>query len=77
MKVYRSGDLYLVAKGETGRLVPPDGPAYGASNLQSIVAHCNVQEPWQDVPAGDTLPENVQEAIDDDAGWERPRHGQA
>lgn len=65
--VYRSGDLYLVTDGDQGRLVPTDGRRpYPRADLQSILAHGNVQDPWGEITAGTPLPAPVAAVV---AGW--------
>lgn len=74
LRVWRSGDVYLVAVGEMARLVPTDGrPPYPPADLQGIVAHCNAYDPWVDVPPdSDSLPAPVAAVVRDREKWSPP-----
>jgi hypothetical protein len=52
VKVFRSEDVYLVCRGDVGRLVRPSG-ASAALPVGSILAHYHAAEPWTDVARED------------------------
>ncbi len=63
VKVYRSGSLYLVASGDRGTLI--DRKPTGETDLQSIFAHCNTQDPWEEVPDRAQFPPAVAAIVAD------------
>ena len=54
VSVAKSGNLYLVSRGKMGQLVNPDSEWAGQPAMaESILAHCNAQEEWEDVSLAD------------------------
>lgn len=69
--IYRAGDLYLVRRGDLGRLVGPDGRPRPATPIGSLLAHVHVDDPWEIVGA-DVTPPAVARVAADEGGWDRP-----
>lgn len=61
-EVTQSGDLYLVQRGDVGRLVDVGEPlVYPPARVTSILAHSAVSMPWKRVDPAD-VPELVRKA---------------
>jgi hypothetical protein len=62
LKVYRSDGLYIIARGDTGRLVTEERIG-GPAPLGGLARHVHVVDPWEEITDFSTLPHFVQEAI--------------
>jgi hypothetical protein len=65
VEVYRSGTLYLVTRDGRAQIVPidDDDEMSDPLDLQSVLAHCHVSEPWTEV-APDAIPDVVRPVVE-------------
>jgi hypothetical protein len=62
VKVFRSDELYIVARADTGRLVTKERIGAPAP-LGGLARHVHVVEPWVEITDLSTLPPLVREAL--------------
>jgi hypothetical protein len=64
IKVYESGGLYMIARGNVARLVSEAEGVGPAGSFGVMLRHVHVVEPWQFIAEFEQLPEIVKEAIE-------------